>query len=570
MGLLLWRWPVPRRSGAGAAAAPAAGAADAASPAGKAPYPPLLWSAAVAVALTAVYIWLTPPVSGDKDGSEFVLVLHYLGLAHPTGYPLYTVLGHLFVRALGALGASPQLAANLWSAAGGGVAVCFLHALAARLPGRDAALGRAGRFWVALPPALLFALNPIWTFEATLAEVYSWHGAWVAGTAVCFLRLMRADAGAWPAARLCRHGALWGALCGVGGAHHATALLIAAPLTLALAIRLATLRRLRPAAAATVVLGALVPLASYGFVLYRVHHPAAVHWLPAEPTWEGTLRHIGATNFRFMMGRFQPSPWQEGFLARFVFPLLWPGLLLLGAAVASARGGAERLARAGLVAAAGLQTLHAFRYGVFDPSSYFLPVMLLGSAAAAGVAGDLAGRRRARRAGLAAVLALGVVAGVVAAPWLRVAVNRRDGFVRFDALVHRMWASITFERAIVLYADDMWHKLREYQLLRQEKPELAVYNTWLLSYPRVRASFQERFGFDPMTGVPLPRVADLIGPDSGRRLLELKVALEDGVNARTSLPVIVMDPSVPSVRLLRKDGPLEGTAAAGAHNVAPP
>ena len=51
-----------------------------------------------------VYLAMTPAASGDKDGSEFTVVLATLGAAHPTGYALYTIVGHGFVRLAHALG----------------------------------------------------------------------------------------------------------------------------------------------------------------------------------------------------------------------------------------------------------------------------------------------------------------------------------------------------------------------------------------------------------------------------------------------------------------------------------
>ena len=61
---------------------------------------PWAWSAAVGAALGALYLVLAPPVTGPKDCGEFTLVLTFGGAAHPTGYPVYVVLGHLFVHAL--------------------------------------------------------------------------------------------------------------------------------------------------------------------------------------------------------------------------------------------------------------------------------------------------------------------------------------------------------------------------------------------------------------------------------------------------------------------------------------
>ncbi|TMQ53662.1 MAG: DUF2723 domain-containing protein [Candidatus Eisenbacteria bacterium] len=73
-------------------------------------------SAALGAAFFAIYLLLAPAVPGDKDSGEFTLVLATNGVAHPTGYPLFTIFGHGFVRIAHALGASWAYAANAWSA----------------------------------------------------------------------------------------------------------------------------------------------------------------------------------------------------------------------------------------------------------------------------------------------------------------------------------------------------------------------------------------------------------------------------------------------------------------------
>ena len=65
-----------------------------------------LESMAVALAALALYLLFAPPVSGLGDSSEIALVLATNGVAHPTGYPLYTLLGHCFVALLHMLGIS--------------------------------------------------------------------------------------------------------------------------------------------------------------------------------------------------------------------------------------------------------------------------------------------------------------------------------------------------------------------------------------------------------------------------------------------------------------------------------
>src|SRR5678816_1654196 len=117
------------------------------APAAVAPRLSNLDSVLVGIAALVVYLLFAPPVSGDKDASEFTLVLATGGVAHPTGYPLYTLIGYVFVHALHAIGASWSYAANAWSAVGGALAIGFLHALSARLI--PAGVTNGARRWIA-------------------------------------------------------------------------------------------------------------------------------------------------------------------------------------------------------------------------------------------------------------------------------------------------------------------------------------------------------------------------------------------------------------------------------------
>src|SRR5262249_55005989 len=150
---------------------------------------PNLDSIAAGLVALLVYLVITPHVSGDKDASEFTLVLATLGAAHPTGYPLYTLLGSLFVHIVHALGATWSFAANSWSAVGGAFSIGFFHALIVRLlpPGTNP----GARRWIPLIAIAILFLNPIWTVETTLAEVYSWHVAWACGVGCFFVSTLR-------------------------------------------------------------------------------------------------------------------------------------------------------------------------------------------------------------------------------------------------------------------------------------------------------------------------------------------------------------------------------------------
>jgi len=110
------------------------------------------------------------------DSLEFQLVTYKLGIAHPTGYPLYTLLGKLFtILPLGDV----AYRVNLMSALFGALTVALLYltmrlALEFRLP--------------ALLGALVFALSPVLWSQAIIAEVYTLNGAFVALTLFLLLR----------------------------------------------------------------------------------------------------------------------------------------------------------------------------------------------------------------------------------------------------------------------------------------------------------------------------------------------------------------------------------------------
>lgn len=540
--------PKARRTALGPA--PRAAAPD--SPAAPAAWPSL----AAGVVALALYLLWCPRVAGDKDSPEFTLVLATLGASHPTGYPLYTLLGHAFVRAAHAAGAPWALAANAWSAVGGALAVGLLHALAVRLLAAAGVRSRLAPLAV-LPAVAAFALNPVWTYEATLAEVNSWHLAWTAATALLATALLaRPDqpAGGGRAAAAARERALvrdallWGLACGLGLAHHRTSVWLSAPLTLALLAR----RRPRSAPPYVAALAAaLVPLGSYAYIAWRVAHPAAVQWPTLVPG--GLWDFVSGAGYAHYLGRFAPNDVQRGLLAGGVFPWLAPALLL-ALAWPFARGGAPLALRAGLSATVVAQAAYAFLYGVPDPSSYFLPPLALGLALAPAA---LAGVPLVRRAALPAALAAALAVGIAGRDWPRVAAARPATFEGLERLIRSMWDSIDRESGFLIWEDDMAPRLAGYQLLEGSKPGLVVLNPVMFRHPLARASFARRHGFDPAAGLP-PGAAPAQG--TGPEMDPLREAVVGNLE-RTGRPVMVFLPEVPSVRLLHAGGAAPDSAA---------
>ena len=484
------------------------------------------------VSALCLYLWLAPPVSGDQDASELTLALALQGVPHPTGYPLYAMLGHGFCVLLHALGATWSYAANAWSAVGGGVAIAFLHAVAARLLPRAIGRSRAASFGWALLPAGLFALDPVWTMSAALAEIHSWHLAWAGGICLLYVRLASAAPSPHHAAR---DAAAWGFVVGLGLAHHVTAALMAAPLTVALGLLWARSGGLGRRAA--IALAAfVVPLLSYAFVAFRAFHPAPYQWPLLAPSWRGVIGHVLGGGYGHFLGRFEPSDLQRGFLAAYVYPLLIPGLLALALVALRAKRRPERFVGWGFLAAALVQLAYVFQYGVPDPAAYFLPPLFLGLLAIP-AALALAPLRGAGRVALAAGAALVVL--LLTVPWLRVATERREGFVAVDRHLRALWRALPFDRGIVLWPSDMHTRFREYQLFDHEKPRVFVSSPNLLTFERPRADFERRFGFDPLAGIAIASEADV-------------ARIAANVNRRTRLPVVEVDAMGITDRLLPK------------------
>ncbi|HEX6386959.1 MAG TPA: DUF2723 domain-containing protein [Anaerolineae bacterium] len=122
----------------------------------------------VAVALLPVYLLTMPDSVGRADTFEFQVVTPQLGIAHPTGYPLYLLLGKLFTL-LPAGSVAWRL--NFASAVYALVAVSLICPLAYRLLQRPlpAVLG-----------AMTLGLTPAFWSQAIEAEVYTLHALIVA------------------------------------------------------------------------------------------------------------------------------------------------------------------------------------------------------------------------------------------------------------------------------------------------------------------------------------------------------------------------------------------------------
>lgn len=185
----------------------------------------LVLAALLAAAALALYVATLAPAVLPGDPGEFQFVPPLMGIAHPTGYPLYCLLGwawsHLPLGSpLGAPAADVAYRMNLFSAVAAALAVgvtCLatLALLRQALP----ALAPLPRRLVAALAAAVLAVTPTLWSQAVIAEVY---GLNILIVAWLFYLLLR-----WGEEGRLRH-LLLAALCfGLGLAHHSTTLLLA-------------------------------------------------------------------------------------------------------------------------------------------------------------------------------------------------------------------------------------------------------------------------------------------------------------------------------------------------------
>ena len=226
--------------------------------------------AALGLAVFGLYLRTLLPSLGLADTFEFQVVVPRLAVAHPTGYPLYVLLGKLFT--LLPFG-NVAWRVNLASAAFATGAVLVLYALVRRLAAPDPGAAGSGRLaqhvtrWLpALVAALALAFSSTFWSQAVVAEVYALHNLLVA--AILYFLLGASSDSRLPAPRLSlsRRWQVVGFLVGLGLTNHLTTALLLPAVALALAW---DRPRLRPRDWLIAVGLALLGLSVYLFIPLR-------------------------------------------------------------------------------------------------------------------------------------------------------------------------------------------------------------------------------------------------------------------------------------------------------------
>ena len=183
---------------------------------------------AVLLGLASLILYLRTLAPGvlAGDSGEFQFVAYLGGIAHPTGYPLYLILGWLWSHLLPWGNVAWRV--NLFSALWGGVAVALIYLLAERLL-RTAVptLPTLARYLAAAVAALTFACSDIFWSQAVIAEIYTLHAAFVAGVLWLVLWWAEGSEGTDGSEGATSRLTLVALACGLSLTHHRTMLLLA-------------------------------------------------------------------------------------------------------------------------------------------------------------------------------------------------------------------------------------------------------------------------------------------------------------------------------------------------------
>lgn len=142
------------------------------------PKPRLIIPLLIGSGFFLLYASMSAPELDWGDAGESQLAIWTGGLSHPTGYPLFLMLGWLWSHLLAVVGVAPTRAVTLFSVACGAATVaCIVPATSALLHRAMPSLKLSGilAFVPGILIAVAFGLSPTFWSQTLLAEVYALH-----------------------------------------------------------------------------------------------------------------------------------------------------------------------------------------------------------------------------------------------------------------------------------------------------------------------------------------------------------------------------------------------------------
>jgi hypothetical protein len=441
--------------------------------------------AVVAAFAFLVYRMTLAPTVTFIDSGELAAVACTLGIAHPTGYPLFTLFGWLFAHLPIAADEIVRLntMAAFWSAAGVGVFFSLVRFLLRTVMKRENATGTLA----AAGAALLLAFSETYWSQAVAIEVYSLHAFFLAALLTVFLAAVYGEPGReWP-----WH--LFAFLLGLSFTNHMTTVLLAPGMLYFYFATQGWGRRSLARIAAMIPLF-LAGLSAYLYLPLRALQSPALNW--GNPTTlERFLWHFSGKQYRVWIFSSMDAAGRQ--LTYFVNSVpsefAYVGLLLAAPGVVVLWRERKKLAIMTALLFLGCVG-YAINYDIHDIDSYFLlAYMTLALWAAFGLEAVyrwLVRRMRGRWLPAAACMLL---LSLVPLPFHFRGVDQSGNYLVEDYTTN-MFASLNQDALVFSYQWDYWVSASlYYQLVQGRRTDVAVVDKELLRRSWYLTELEQRY-----------------------------------------------------------------------------
>ncbi|MFM8771656.1 MAG: protein O-mannosyl-transferase family [Candidatus Kapaibacterium sp.] len=324
----------------------------------------LLQSVCVAVLAFVVYAVTHAPSLQYTDNGELTAAAVTFGVAHPTGYPLFTILGHAWSMVSTDV-SWMNLLAGVWCAIAVGASYALMLDILSLLTGGVAASHR----WASAATALMLGFSGLVWSQATSLEVYSLHLCLLTLTLLCVMKSLQtsADVGRWSA--------LAGMLYGLMLANHLSSAFLAPGLLL---LWMSAARKGQIRSWYVVVGPALLGVLLYAVLPLRSAQEPPINWGLVHRSLDAFLYHVKGTQFGVWLFSDRQVLKVNARIFQHVLSnaVLWAGYGALIVGLWQMLRSHRRLALGLLVLTAGNLGI-ALGYSIPDIESYFLPSVLV-------------------------------------------------------------------------------------------------------------------------------------------------------------------------------------------------
>jgi hypothetical protein len=428
-------------------------------------------------AALAVYRITVAPAVGFIDSGELSTVACTLGVAHPTGYPFYTLLGWVFSRlplASAEIARLNLMAALLCSVAAGILVLVFRRVIL--LSDRRPAAGAFATV-AACGGALILAFSSTFWSQALEVEVYPLHLVLVSLVLLAFLRSAFPLPGEPPGGR---HWYMFAYAVGLAFTNHMTTILLAPGLLYLYFSRYGGSRRSWNMLM-TMSLPFLAGLSLYLYVPLRASRTPVLNWGYAV-SLERFLWHVTGKQYQVWMFSSMDVVGKQ--LSYFIRDLpgefAYVGLLLAIAGSFVLWRGSRRLA-IGVALLFFVCIAYAANYDIHDIDSYFLLAYICTAMTAAVGLSALADRAASRFPRGKYIVPLVLLSSAV----IPLVAHYRDADESDDHLVEdytaNMFSSLRPDALVISYQWDYWVSASYYsQIVGLIRPDVTVIDKELL------------------------------------------------------------------------------------------